>query len=78
MGHLYRGIEDGFTYLTQKYGEKELFLGPTDAQIKPSFFSLPGLIPVTDLASAVAAIQGIVEQGEGPAASPPTPITPGF
>ena len=65
VGHLYRGIEDGFTYLTQKYGEKELFLGPTDAQIKPSFFSLPGLIPVTDLASAVAAIQGIVEQGEG-------------
>ena len=65
VGHLYRGIEDGFTYLTQKYGEEQLFLGPPDAQIKPSFFSLPGLIPVSDLASAVAAIEGIVEQGEG-------------
>ncbi len=65
VGHLYRGIEDGFTYLAQKYGEKQLFLGPPEAQIKPSFFSLPGLIPVTDLASAVSAIEGIVEQGEG-------------
>ena len=65
VGHLYRAIEDGFTYLTQKYGEQQLFLGPVEAQIKPSFFSLPGLIPVTDLASAVAAIEGIVEQGEG-------------
>ena len=65
MGHLYRGIEDGFIYLAQKYGEEQLFLGPPDAQIKPSYFNLPGLIPVTDLASAVAGIQGIVEQGEG-------------
>ena len=30
-----------------------------------SFFGLPGLKPVTNLASAVAAIEGIVEQGEG-------------
>lgn len=65
VGHLYRGIEDGFIYLAQKYGEEQLFLGPPDAQIKPSYFNLPGLIPVTDLASAVAGIQGIVEQGEG-------------
>lgn len=65
VGHLYRGIEDGFTYLAQKYGDEQLFLGPPEAQIKPSFFILPGLIPVTDLASAVAAIDGIVEQGEG-------------
>ena len=65
VGHLYRGIEDGFIYLAQKYGEENLFLGPPEAQIRPSFFSLPGLIPVTDLASAVAGIEGIVEQGEG-------------
>ena len=65
VGHLYRGIEDGFTYLTQKYGEEKLFLGPPEAQINPSYFGLPGLIPVTGLESAVAAIEGIVEQGEG-------------
>ncbi|MCH7737438.1 MAG: ferritin-like protein [Chloroflexi bacterium] len=65
VGHLYRGIEDGFKYLTQKYGEQGLFIGPPGAQIAKSYFGLPGLNPVTDLASAVAAIQGIVEQGEG-------------
>lgn len=65
VGHLYRGIEDGLKYLTQKYGEERLFIGPPEAQIANAYFSLPGLIPVTDLASAVAAIEGIVEQGEG-------------
>ncbi|MFQ6029582.1 MAG: ferritin-like protein [Dehalococcoidia bacterium] len=65
VGHLYRGIEDGLRYLTQKYGEDGLFIGPREAQIADDYFSLPGLIPVTDLASAVAAIEGIVEQGEG-------------
>ena len=65
VGHLYRGIEDGFRYLAQKYGEQQLFIGPPGAQIASSYFGQPGLNPVTDLASAVAAIQSIVEQGEG-------------
>ncbi len=65
VGHLYRGIEDGIQYLAQKYGEDRLFLAPPKAQIADAYFNLPGLIPVTGLASAVAAIQGIVEQGEG-------------
>ena len=41
------------------------FWGPPEAQIADAFFNLPGLFPVTDLSSAVAAIQGIVAQGEG-------------
>ena len=65
VGHLYRGIEDGLNYLTQKHGEDQLVLGPPRAQIADSFFNLPGLIPVTDLSSAITAIEGIVEQGEG-------------
>ena len=65
VGHLYRGIEDGINYLTQKYGEKGLFVAPPNAQIADAYFNLPGLIPVTGLASTVAAIEGIVEQGEG-------------
>ncbi len=65
VGHLYRGIEDGFRYLVQKHGEEGLFVGPPGAQIAKSFFGLPQLNPVSDLASAVAAIEGIVEQGEG-------------
>ena len=65
IGHLYRGVEDGFRYLTQKYGEEGLFIGPPKAQIIEKYFNLPGLIPVTGLESAIAAIQAIVEQGEG-------------
>jgi len=65
VGELYRGIEDGFTYLAQKSGEEELFVGPPGAQTGPDLFSLPGLIPVHDLESALAAINVIVEQGEG-------------
>ncbi len=65
QGQLYMGIEDGLGYLAQKYGEDKLFLGPAEAQITGSYFNLPGLIRVTDLASAGAALQGIVKQGEG-------------
>jgi hypothetical protein len=65
VGQLYMGIEDGFRYLSQKLGEEQLFLGPPDAQIADAYFNLPGLITVTGLESAIAAIEGIVEQGEG-------------
>ena len=65
VGHLYRGIEEGFKYLSQKYRDEHLFLGPPEAQLADTFFSLPGLFSVTGLTSAVAAIEGIVEQGEG-------------
>ena len=65
VGHLYRGIEDGLRYFAEKFGEEQLFIGPPKSQIADAYFSLPGLLPVTDLESAVAAIQRIVEQGEG-------------
>jgi len=65
VGHLYRGVEDGLKYLTEKIGEKQLFIGPPTSQVADAFFSLPGLAPVTGLDSAVAAIEVIVEQGEG-------------
>lgn len=65
QGRLYRGIEDGLQYLSQKYGEDHLFLGPPEAQVAGAYFNLPGLNPVTDLASAEAALQGIIVQGEG-------------
>ena len=65
VGHLYRGIEDGIRYLTEKLGEEQLFIGPPESQIADAYFSLPGLLPVTGLDSAVTAIQQIVEEGEG-------------
>lgn len=65
VGHLYRGIEQGFRYLVDKYGEDQVFIGPPRAQATQQYFSWPELIQVADLASAVKAIETIIEQGEG-------------
>ncbi len=64
VGRLYRGIEDGLRYLTEKYGEESLFIGSPGAQAS-DYPRLQELVAVTGLATAVEAIQRIVEQGEG-------------
>jgi ferritin-like protein len=65
QGYLYRAIEQGFERLVEKYGERRVFIGPPEAQATQRYFWWPELVPVTDLASAQAAIDTIVEQGEG-------------
>ncbi len=65
VGHLYCGIKQGFRHLAEKYGEDRGFIGPPRAQATEAYFRWPELVAVTDLRSAVAAIETIVEQGEG-------------
>lgn len=65
IGHLYRGIEQGFRHLVEKYGEQRVFIGPPRAQATEEYFGWPELIAVTDLASACQAIETIIEEGEG-------------
>ena len=65
VGHLYRGIEQGLERLVQRHGEAGVFIGPPEAQATTEVFEWPELTAVTDLASAAAAIELIVEQGEG-------------
>jgi len=65
VGHLYRGIEQGFRHLVDKYGEQQVFIGPPRVHATQQYFGWPELVPVTDLASALSAIETIVEQGEG-------------
>ncbi|WP_194727406.1 ferritin-like domain-containing protein [Noviherbaspirillum malthae] len=65
VSHLYRGIEDGFRLLAERLGETKLFVGDPACQLDPSMLTFDGLIAVTDLDSAIAAISIIVEQGEG-------------
>jgi CDGSH-type Zn-finger protein/uncharacterized Fe-S cluster protein YjdI len=65
VGHLYRGIRAGLDHLAQRLGEGELFCGPVDHQVSPAIVSLPGLCVVKDLKSAHAALDTIVDQGEG-------------
>lgn len=65
VGHLYRGIREGIIALSESCGEESLFIGDPELQISPSIVSLKGLVAVTDLASALLAVDHIVEQGEG-------------
>jgi hypothetical protein len=63
VGHLYRSIESGFGHLVDKLGADRVFIGPPQAQITQATFAWPQLLPITDLASATAAIEAIVEHG---------------
>jgi hypothetical protein len=65
VGHLYRGIQQGLERLVERHGEAGVFIGPPEAQATTEVFEWPELTAVTDLASAAAAIELIVEQGEG-------------
>ena len=65
VGHLYRSIEDGIRSLTAKYGEARLFCGPREAQAVSASFGWKELVAIGDLASEQAAIDTIIEQGEG-------------
>jgi len=65
IGHLYRGIEDGMRGLTDGLGERGLFVGSPRAQATPELVNWPQLIAVTGLDSALAAVEEIIEQGEG-------------
>src|SRR6516225_3737060 len=49
VGHLYRSIEQGLAHLTDKFGERHLFVGPPRAQAVPADFHWPELVAVTDL-----------------------------
>ncbi len=65
IGHLYRSLEDALEWLVEQNSEEWLFIGPPRAQARGEVFRFPELVPVTDLASARAAIDTVVEQGEG-------------
>ncbi|HEY3340411.1 MAG TPA: ferritin-like domain-containing protein [Anaerolineae bacterium] len=62
---LYYGIEEGLRMLVDKYGERGTFIGPPRAQATQEYFGWKELAPVANLQSALAAVEVIVEQGEG-------------
>jgi len=65
IGHLYRSIEGGLASLAERLGQERLFIGPARAQATEEHFRWPELVAVGDVSSARAAIDTIVEQGEG-------------
>ncbi len=65
IGHLYRGVEQGVRDLAKKYGERNLFVGAREAQATKDYFGWEKLVPVKDVASAIAAVEEIIVEGEG-------------
>src|SRR5215468_3209866 len=45
VGHLYRSIEHGIDHLAEKFGERNLFVGPPRAQATSDYFHWPELVP---------------------------------
>jgi CDGSH-type Zn-finger protein/uncharacterized Fe-S cluster protein YjdI len=65
VGELYRLIEDSLDHLAGVLGEDALFTGDPALQIDAALSPLPGIATVTNLASAKAALETIIAQGEG-------------
>jgi hypothetical protein len=61
----YRRIRDALVDLARQVGEDRLFVGDPQHQVGADLLRLDGLHEVTDLASALAALETIVVQGEG-------------
>ena len=67
IGEFYADIGHGLVALQDELGAKKLFSGDSTRQVTPDYYYSGGgeIVPVTDLASAQAAIRLISEQGEG-------------
>ncbi|XVQ14205.1 ferritin-like domain-containing protein [Spirillospora sp. CA-255316] len=69
IGQFYDAIEEGLRRLCARLGEREVFCGDPSRQVTAVHFSHSAgrLVAVDGLASALRALQEIVEQGEGTA-----------
>ena len=65
VGELYASLADSLRAFVDDEGERALFIGDPRLQVDAAMAPLPGVIPVTDLRSALEAIETIVTQGEG-------------
>ena len=65
IAEFYDTIRAAFSSLHEELGDARLFTGGAELQVGPDVVELEGLAAITDLASAVAAMDTIVVQGEG-------------
>ena len=67
IGQFYEAIEEALKRLSGELGEEALFSGDPARQVTDELYygGSGRIITVTDLASAIAALEEIVEQGEG-------------
>ncbi len=67
VGELYDVLSASLEACVHAHGEAATFIGDPALQVDASLAPLPGVVAVTDLASAQEAIRTIVTQGEGAA-----------
>ena len=67
IGQFYEAIAQGLRELCARLGEASVFCGDVSRQVTDEFYSGAGgrIIVISDLTSALAAIEEVVEQGEG-------------
>jgi hypothetical protein len=65
IGHLYDAIRFNLIELDRRLGTSALFVGEAASQVDRTVIDLDGVQPISTLAEALAAIDVIVEQGEG-------------
>jgi hypothetical protein len=65
VGHLYEMLRAHLVAFAEQKGEEVLFAGGTDGQLSPDLLGLENFALISDLGSACAAIDRIVEEGEG-------------
>jgi hypothetical protein len=67
IGEFYAAIEEGLRTLDAELGHHALFSGAANRQVRPEHYYASGghVVVVDDLTTALAALEEIVEQGEG-------------
>ena len=68
IGQFYKALEEGIIYLSKTLGDNILFTGNPDHQVtaETTYYGGAGqLVEVTDLRTALKALEEVVEQGEG-------------
>lgn len=65
IGAFYQAIESDLRALAEAIGEEAVFCGDPALQLSSAEVNLPGAQPVTDLESALAALNEIIIEGEG-------------
>jgi hypothetical protein len=65
IGHLYQAIRANLVTLAARLGEAELFLGGVGRQVGRDVIDLEGVNTIASLEAACAAVDVIIEQGEG-------------
>ncbi len=65
VGQFYQTMEFALTYMTDKFGEKDLFCGDPGLQLSPTEIDLRGAKPVLCSKTAIAACAAIITEGEG-------------